>query len=255
MAIDEDRFIAPLPDLVVLKNSAGVFYEMFNYYGEEFSRHFGLMFEKYVGVVLMHSVRTAKLISEDVIRQTYPPEKGKVPDWIIIEGDIAILIECKATRFSRAAIASGTEEHVKDSLKQVIKGLRQLASFREACMAKAPGLEVLHKCKIFKPLLTSLEPLYLINSTFFREFLDGELSSSMGVMNLPWYILSLDELERLQPYLAKGLGVGSLLNELQNQSCSDLIVKPEKQSGLTFKDSFLYEVSQDLYRRLGVPMP
>src|SRR5205085_3110224 len=121
--------------------------------------------------ILQHASACSTLFSEDDLRQHYSSDSGKkVPDWVIIEGETAILIECKATRFSRAALATGSEAAVNDSLKQVIKGLRQLDNFRQACLAKKAGLEALHGCKMFRSVVVTLEPLYLINSLFFRKY-------------------------------------------------------------------------------------
>jgi hypothetical protein len=253
VATEDDRMVAPIPDLVVFKNSVGIFYEMFNRYGVDFSNYFGFVFEAYIGRILQHCVVSSRLLSEDDLRQSYSSDKGKkVPDWIVVEGETAILIECKATRFSRAVLATGDEAAVNDSLKQVIKGLRQLDNFRQACLAKRPGLEVLHGCKMFRPLLLTLEPLYLINSRFFRKYLDDELAA-FGVADLPWYILSVDELERLQPYMATGVGFDEMLKELRQKSLPAFLDELHEQTGLTFKDSFLYEIDRELYRRLGVP--
>jgi hypothetical protein len=225
---------------------------MFNRYGVEFSNYFGLMFEAYVGRILNHSVGAAGLLSEEVIRQTYLADRGKAPDWVVIEGEAATLVECKATRFSRAALATGKEDTVNESLKQVIKGLRQLDDFRRASMEGRPGLESLRGCKSFRPVLVTLEPMYLINSVLFRKHLDDVLSAA-GVKNLPWHILSVDELERLQPHMAAGVGLDRVLKELEQKYLTAFLEELHGWTGLTFRDSFLYEMDRELYRRLGVP--
>jgi hypothetical protein len=251
VAMDDDRMIAPIPDLVVLKNSTGIFYEMFNRYGIDFSNYFGDVFEAYVGQVLEHCGTSIKVISEQTIRKTYPTSKGKVPDWVVVDGSSAILVECKATRFSRAAVSTGDESAVRESLKQLTKGLRQLADFRHACLTKAPGLEVVHSASSFVPLLITLEPLYLINSLFFREYVDDELAST-NVRKFPWRVLSIDQLEKLQPHLGHGVSFSSILNEMETQILDSILAGLYEKTGLTFKDSFLYEMDRELYRRLGV---
>jgi hypothetical protein len=249
--MDDDRMIAPIPDLVVLKNSIGIFYEMFNRYGVDFSNYFGDVFEAYVGQVLEHCGTSIRVISERTIRKTYPSSKGKAPDWVIIDGSSAILVECKATRFSRAAVSTGDEYAVGESLKQLTKGLRQLADFRQACLTKAPGLEVLHSSSSFVPLLITLEPLYLINSVFFREYVNDELAST-NVKKLPWRVLSIDQLEKLQPHLGHGVSFASSLNEMETQTLDSILANLYEKTRLTFKDSFLYAMDRELYRMLGV---
>ena len=250
VSMDDDRLAAPAPNLVVLKNSIGIFYEMFNRYGIEFANYFGEVFETYVGTVLRHCGKSIELIPESAVRATYPSEKGKAPDWIIVDGDSAILVECKATRFSRAALLTGAESAISDSLKQVIKGLGQLADFRNACLAKRTGIEKLNKCETFRPVLVTLEPLYLINSRFFREYLDDQLAALN--VHLPWRILSVDELEKLQPHLGRGLSLNKFLEDLESKTFESLLSELYTETGVTFRDSFLYEISHELYRRLGV---
>lgn len=149
-------------------------------------------------------------------------------------------------------MTTGEEAAVNDSLKQVIKGLRQLYSFRQACLAKKPGLEALQSCSNFRPVLITLEPLHLINSLLFRDYLNGELQT-LGIRDLHWHILSVDELERLQPYLSTGVSLDEVLKELARKPFSTLLDEIHDQTGLTYKDSFLYEIERELYRRLGVP--
>src|SRR5262249_16919925 len=162
-----------------------IFYEMFNHYRTEFSNYFGTIFEIYVGEILARSGFTDKLLSETDIRKTYPTDEGKVPDWAVIDGSTAVLIECKATRFSRSTLTTGGEEGINDRLKQTLKGLAQLYRFREACIARAQGLENLHKCTNFKLILVSFEPLHLINSPLFRQYINKELANQ-GINDFPW---------------------------------------------------------------------
>jgi hypothetical protein len=224
---------------------------MFNSYKEEFSRYFGHLLGEYVGIVLRNSVRPSTLVSEDDIRKTYPGKKGKVPDWAVVDGTTAVLFECKATRFNRRALVTGDEDAVNDSLKQVIKGLKQMDEFAKACRAKRPGLERFHGCTEFKPVLTTPEPLYLVNSTFFREHIDGLLAKE-GVTDLPWLVLPVDELEPLQPHLAAGTNLGATLDELRHTTFNEVLGELHGQTNLVYKDSFLYAKDDELFRLLGV---
>ena len=114
--MEQDRMVAPLPNLIAYRISTGIFYEMFNRYKEQFSRYFGYLFEAYTGRLLEASVDPPNLMAEDTIRRTYPESSGKTPDWIVLDGSTAILIECKATRFSLPALATGAEESINEAL-------------------------------------------------------------------------------------------------------------------------------------------
>ena len=248
---EEDALVAPLPDLLLSRLSVGIYYQMFNRHKEEFSRYFGHLLGEYVGVVLQNSVLSDTLVSEEDIRKTYPDTEGKVPDWAVVDGTTAVLIECKATRFTRRALATGDEGVVNEGLKQVMKGLKQLDEFAKACRAKRPGLERFHGCAQFKPVLTTLEPLYLINSTFFREHIDG-LLAAQGVTDLPWLVLPVDELERLQPHLAAGINLGEIINELRDATFNEVLKGLHEQTNLVYKDSFLYTKDEQLFQLLGM---
>ena len=249
---DKDFIHAPVPELVASKMSSGIFYQMFNKYGTEFSEYFGFVFERYVGLVLEKGLLSQQLLSESDIRNFYPAEKGKAPDWIIVDGSTVLLFECKATRFSRAAQAIASEDSVNKSLAQVKKGLKQLASFISACQAKISELQKFHHCSTFKPILVSLEPLFLINSELFREHINTLLTAE-GVTELDWQILSINELEALQPHIAAGFNLAQVLDELRNKSFNDVIENLISQTNRSFADSFLYDKQKELYQRLGVP--
>lgn len=246
---DKDFIHTPVPELVGSRISTGIFYQMFNKYEEEFSTYFGYVFERYVGLVLQNSVTSAELLSEQDIRQFYPVNKGKVPDWALIDGSTAILFECKTTRFSRAAQAIASEDAVNSSLAQVKKGLKQLAGFVSACQAKVAELQKFHSCIKFKPVLVSLEPLYLINSTFFRNYINSLLADE-GIFDLRWQILSINELEALQPHISTGFSLSEVLNDLLEKTFNKVLENLISQTKRTFADSFLYSKQEELYQRL-----
>lgn len=248
---EEDAMVVPLPNLILSRVSVGIFYQLFNSHRTEFSQYFGHLFSEYVGVVLRNSLSSGTLLSEHDIRKTYSEEEGKVPDWVIIDGTTAILIECKSTRFTRAALTTGDEDAVNKSLVQTVSGLKQLNEFTKACEAKHPGLKRFHTCTAYKPILATLEPLYLTNSQFFREHID-QLLAADRITDLPWLILPVDELERLQPHLAAGMDLGETIDGLHNARFNEILQRLHEQTQLTYKDSFLYSKDEELFSSLGV---
>lgn len=253
---DKDFIHAPVPELVGSRISTGIFYQMYNAYTTEsrteFSEYFGHVFEKYVGLIIENCITSEQLLSEVDVRKFYPANKGKAPDWVVIDGSTLILFECKATRFSRVAQAIASEEAVNSSLAQVKKGLKQLSNFMSACQAKVQELEKFHNCTTLKPILVSLEPLYLINSDLFREHIDSLLASE-GVTGLNWQILSIDELEALQPHIAAGFSLAQVLDDLLTKTFNDVLQELSSHTNRTFAHSFLYQKQEELYRRLDMP--
>lgn len=245
----QDRMTAPLPELILWRISTGVYYQMREQY-KEFLSYFGHLFEAYVGEVLRHCVPKKSLLSEHEIRAVYSTNKGKVPDWVVIDGDTAILIECKATQLKRLALATGSEEAITSSVGQITSGLKQLQEFMLACQSGDVDLPALKKCCNYCPVVMTFEPLYLANSTVFRELLEGLVDKD--VTGLPWLILSLDELEQLQPHIAAGLAMGELFGKIREQLFPNVLEEAHRRTGCTYEDTFLHEKEQELYDRLGI---
>jgi hypothetical protein len=253
--LSQDFMHAPVPELVVSRISMGIFYEMYRAYSTEFSTYFGHVFERYVGLIAEKCITSEKLLSEGDIRCFYPKKKGRVPDWILIDGSTLILIECKATRFTRNAQAIASEEAVNDSLKQVEKGLGQLHHFMRACKRKVPELERFHDCTTFKSVLISLEPLYSINSILFREHIDQLLAKGKDkITGLDWQILSIDELEILQPHCAFGVKLAEILDDLSRRNFSVVLneLNANTSADSNLAHSFLNRKQEELYQRLGI---
>ncbi|RFP53144.1 MAG: hypothetical protein BJG00_017450 [Limnothrix sp. CACIAM 69d] len=248
---DQQFFYAPIPGLIASRITSGIFYQMFNEYKTNFSDYFGLVFEKYVGLILQRSLFQGTLFSESEIREVYSSKEGMAPDWAFVYEETVILFECKIARFSKEAQAIANVEAVNKSLLQIEKGLRQLASFISACRAKHPGLENFHHCNRFIPILISLEPLYLINTSLFRKHIDNILASK-SVIGLDWQILAVEHLESLQPHLEAGYSLVQFLDNLKKVSFNNLLDSIANETGKTFADSFLYKKQKKIYQHIGL---
>lgn len=250
---EEYRLIAPLPDLLLTRMSEGIYQRMFFHYRNAFSEFFGQVFEAYVGEILSYAFPGAVIFSEQDVRRTYKDSMGKAPDWVVIEGNTALLFECKATGLSRKALAMGDQAAIDYSLNQVIDGLAQLHEFREACRSGKPGLERISKCGDYKAALITFEPFYIINSVPFREHINKALSAR-GISPGQWSVLAVDELEKLQPHVAAGFKMGGILEKLQTQTFGKTLEEAHTSTGRVYKDSFLYDMDVEIYKRLKVPI-
>lgn len=254
--LDDDRMIAPLPQLILTRLSEGIYQQMFAEHRDKFSRYFGRLFETYVGEVLQHSVPQLPLLSEEDIRHSY--KNGKVPDWVIIDGNTAILVESKATGYLRKALATGDKVAIDNSVSQVIAGLTQLHEFKDACERHVVGLDKLHACSDFKLVVVTFEPFHLINSVIFQEKMNEQLSEKLAGKNIyiePWHVLQIDQLEKLQPHIAAGIDLKTVIDRLQNnESFHDILKEIAEKTGRGYQDSFLYEMDMGIYRRLNVPV-
>ncbi len=244
----QEFMCAPVPGLIDDQMSIGIYYQLFNKFKNKFSDYFGYVLEEYLKLILNNSITSEKVID---IRDLYLGFKS--PDYAIIDGRVAIVLECKATKFKLPAKTISSEEAINDSLKQVIKGLIQIDTFIKACKAGAINLAEFHDCSTFMPVLVTLEEMYLINSDDFRDYINNELLKNEGIVNLDWQILSIGELERLQPHLAAGIHLSQVLQDLKHKSFNSVLKELASQTRKTFKDCFLYPKQKELYQRLGIP--
>ncbi len=255
--LDEDRLIAPLPGLILTRLSEGIYHQLFNRYRDEFAKYFGYVFETYAGEILQHSISsTTQFLSESEVKRRY--KGGKVPDYVMIDGSMVILAECKATGYQRKALATADAVAIDYSVSRIIEGLIQLHEFKEACEKRVPGLERLHNCTEFKLLIITYEPFYIVNSTPFKQVVDEKLTSVLTPKNIrisPWYVLGIDQIEKMQPHLADGVEFEKSIDKLiGQQSFHDLLGELAQETGRSYKDSLLYEIEKDIYQRLEIPV-
>lgn len=209
-----------------------------------------IWFEAYIERLLKASTHCS-ILSEKKIRETYPESSGKVPDFCIIEGRTALIIECKATRFSLKALGTGAEEAVSESLKQIKKGIVQLHDFSAAIKERRTGFETLYSCNVIIPIVITYEWLYLINSELFKKHIFQELES-LSISTFDFHILSVQELEALQPHLLNGIAMSSAIESLSSSSFNEVIEKYTIDDGLTYGDSFLYKYDREMLECMGV---
>lgn len=254
-SLDDDRLIAPVPSLVLYRLSNGIYHQLFGNYADKFSRYFGYCFERYVGEILAHCVKSNQLICEQDIRKTYPEKRGKVPDWVVITETTATLIECKAVGFNRKALATSDAKAIDYGIAPVIKGLIQLHEFMDACRNKVSGLEQFAHISEFQLRVVTYEPLHLINSFFFREVINSQISPSLMAKSIDiedWHVLTIDELERVQPHMNCGITFEEIIEQLKTNLFTEVVEELNKKTGKTFKDSFLMTKHEQMLGKLGL---
>ena len=245
-----DLLHAPIPDLITSRVCEGIYHQMFNTYREKFSKYFGYVFEEYVGIVLKH-YKLPKLISDAEILNAYGKNPGSCPDWILVDGSTALIFECKATAFTRTAQSIASEEHINYSLKQVTKGLKQLYQFINKGLKNPEVKNIVGSCNTFKPLFISRDPLYLLNSDFFQGHVNNLLKDE-NITNFEWTVLSIQQLERLQPHIASGVSASKVFDDLSKKGFNAVVQDLEYQTGKRFKDCFLYREQEEIFEKLNI---
>lgn len=142
------------------------------------------------------------------------------------------------------------------SVGRLIEGLVQLHEFKDACLKRARGLETLHGYSKLNLLLVTYEPFYTINSHLFKEVINKRLSEKLnpkGIQISDWYILSVSELEKLQPHMVASIKFSTIFQKLKTHVFNNVLNYCHDITGKTYRDSFLYEMDIEIYKRLNVP--
>jgi hypothetical protein len=250
--LDEDRLIAPIPNLILSRLSDGIYKQLVDVHRQTFSQYFGSVFQAYVGEILKESVSGSRLLNEEDIKRHN--KSGKIPDYVVIDGGKVILIECKATGFQQKAFAMADARTIDQSVSRIVDGLIQLYEFRKSC--ESHPLENLGGGSDFIFVLVTLEPFYIINSVDFKEVIKKLMARKLNISGIepsPWYVFSVDELERLQPHLAAGINLSTVIEELLNhRTFNDVLKDAAERSSRCYKDSFLYEMDNEIWDRLNI---
>jgi hypothetical protein len=90
---------APVPGLIDDKMSIGIYYQLFNKFKNNFSDYFGYVLEEDLKLILNNSITSEKIID---IRDL-GIKNSQSPDYAIIDGRVAIVLECKAAKFTLPA--------------------------------------------------------------------------------------------------------------------------------------------------------
>lgn len=197
--------VIPIPRFVMERFTSGIYFTLMDAFkasGKEnmFLEFFGKeLFEKYVGILLKQKYGPNQLLEEWVYGKT----KSKTPDWIIIEGDSAILIECKTSGISLEAKSWADLETVQASLRlRAAHGVKQSEKFIEQVRSKQKGLERLFHIKKFYKVIVTYDRIFMSGTPSIRSLIDKELEKE-GVKDKDYQVISIDELEKLIPVLEK----------------------------------------------------
>jgi hypothetical protein len=237
-----ERLTCPVPELISYRASNGVYYDLMDQYGKPFLDWFGSAFEAYVGQLLQASVSENCLLTESQLHNGLP--KGiKKPDFVIITGETAVVIECKCFRYTREAYEGGDREAVYKAIKKTVGAFKQTYDIQQLDPSELP--EPLASVKQWFSVVVTFGQMHPMQAPVFREIVDRQFQES-GVKPQDWRILSIDELESLQPHLSAGVAFHEVLTELRNKLFSKVIEALAVRTGRSFKDSFLWSAFEEL---------
>ncbi len=192
--------LVPVPRLLLERVTNGLYHDFLNplvpaQTREQILTFLGDVFQEYVGRLLQPYYSPDELFAE------MPYGQGqKTVDWILVEGDTAILLECKSKRFTKVSKrVAARDDLARDLRLAIVSGASQLLETQQAILGRAQGLERFQHVRQVLPILVVSEPLYLVNTPFLRELVRDDLKSA-GVENFDFQIVSVPELEFILPW-------------------------------------------------------
>ncbi|MBI2910127.1 MAG: hypothetical protein HYX92_21000 [Chloroflexi bacterium] len=237
--LGDQEYVLPLPRYLLYRVSSGVYYELVREDQGRFGGILGRAFEIYVGDILRDLPGVPELLPE----QSYEidGQKNVSCEWMIVDGESAVLIECKTRCLSALAKITGDRERIRADLARqhgVADGIRKLQAVKSAIERGATGLEMLGGVSRVFCLLVTLDDFYLPNGPDIRSIIDEELEAR-GEGRLTWDVQITDAggLEWLAALLAKpGVRIADVMKR--------------KVDDVTFREwdwkNFVPEVSEEL---------
>ena len=251
-----DKFIAPVPDLLIYRFTVGLYYQLFNTFGTKFTDAFGDLFGLYVGEILKWYNLQGKVLSEQDVKQhleNYTGRKytGKIPEWVILCDDGVILIECKATKYTQDVYEHGLNANNKTFIKQIKKAITQLNTFE----AKIP--ELIKACEFgytevqTQKLIVTFEPLWGLECGPVRNHIIKNVQ--VGGPKSDWKILWVWLLEEVQPYIAKGANFWSFLLDHDQKTynrLNEIVDDMRTKTNASYTDSVLSKYEDKILNEL-----
>ena len=244
----DDKFIAPVPNLVLYRFTIGLYYQLFNTFKESFSTAFGNLFELYVGKLLEWCELPGKFLTENDIKKYLPNYKGKKPDYVVFCDGGIILIECKATKYTQDMYEHGLKAEAKSCIEQVAKAIKQMNDFEHQIpsITKACGFNYTN-LKIQKVIVT-FENLIGLQDRPLRNEIKLKLKAKRKRGD--WKILWVGYLEEVQPYIAKGADFWSFLKDYDKRPFCEIGEDLRSKIGVSYSDGALSKYEKRVFDEL-----
>ena len=245
----QKRYLSPLPNLIGHKAHFGLYHHFLTKYHTKFTSFFGKeIFECYVEKTLNSCRFDENLFDEDDIKEKYKiPEGVKIPDFLFINGNNGIIVECKAAVLPLGIYTSGNVKDFKSTVEKIYIGVNQTANFETYALEKS----LFHVTKWMRLVIT-YEMLWGMSSDILSDILITDFKKEneakkfkeeyKGVL-----ILSISQLDDIQQFVTKNCSLLSILNEVSNKNnFLDVIRKLSAETGRTFADSHLFKYTEEI---------
>jgi len=250
--LENDKFIAPVPNLLIYRLTTGLYYQLFNMNEgekEKFSQEFGKLFESYTGVLLKWYKLPDKILSENEIKKHikgYKKRNIKIPDWMIFCEEGVILIECKATRYSQDMYERGLKAEANSCFKQIRKGIIQMNEFENQIPLLCKKFEKNYTNLQVQKIIVSYDNLQGLRRGPLKNYVDREINE----YSKEWKTLWVGELEEIQPYITEGANFWYFLIDIENKDLDVILKEMKSKTNARNSDGILYKYQKKLFSEL-----
>lgn len=219
---NNEVFLTPVPRLLNFRITRGLYFDLSDLFNRKngdniFRSSFGYVFQEYVGILLQKSLTNKEIKPE--FKYFINKESKDSPDWFVMEGNRAVVIEVKQSCLYLNAKSWGNIKTIKDNLKQTIgAAVNQFWKFEQA-LRNDPFNKELHDFKqidTFEHLIVTYDSAYFSNSILREQI--KQINTDLPE-NYHWHTISIDELEYFLPMAGKD--VFELLEKKKADSYSD----------------------------------
>jgi hypothetical protein len=164
----------------------------------DFAAFFGKnIFEAYVGMHLRKLYKKGRVLTE----QRYKKNSHDTSDWIVIDSNAIVLVECKTSDLTKEAKTFAEQEQLlADLKKRVIKGITTCHRTAEDAKQKVEGLDDLSHVNSFHYLVVTADYSFSSNSSVYRSLIDTELQKTLGTIPR-YHVISISDFEDIFSYL------------------------------------------------------
>jgi hypothetical protein len=219
--ITPNHFLAIDPELIIERAAYGLFYDLFDRDGFEFSRNFGASFEKFVGMLLGSADMAGVLWSHADWQAANPTAtiQGKVSDHAYVSNNATILFECKSLRPTVKLITVADESSMSDITNRIAEGLRQLIEHNDAIKSGHWVTAGLPQRDAAAFVLVMYGQLYTVNGALWRVLIKAQLKK-LGLEPGPFVVLSISDLDSVISLVERGHSLESIVVKLCNEENS-----------------------------------
>lgn len=241
----KNSFLCPIQLLLFFQFTGGIYYNIVKEKG--FENAFGSSFQSYIGEVLYKCCNNPSL--KIIAEEKYGKQVKRTTDWILLESNAVLFIECKAKRMTFGSKSElDLDGGLKADLEKMATFITQIyKTYIDYTKGKYPNLPFYPSITFF-PLIVTLEDWYINLNPSIAHQLHSLVIANVEANNLdstlierfPYHIRSTADFER-DIQLINTLGIHEYFDKLANNTLNDFI------KGFRYNNPFEDEIDKTFF--------